>query len=316
MTQELPRKIHFVSIGLERKRVWSYLTRQGMDKVILVYFIETRNGMAKTTEGLSAVLERHRDLMKKKLADNGIDIDVLELPIIKTNIQEICSRLHEKIREIRREDPSSEIILSVGTGHTTYKLACFLLASLESSENLNIRYFETTEYLDSLLDPTIRKYRKILDEGLPQDKEECFEIYQKFFDDFSTISEFASQGWTGSASNIIDVTPIPLPALSTEEVYILKYLIENGDDGKIRSIKSLADYLIEKQPEWYTMPKTAETGQKLNKIRSITNNLRRTHFKKLEMKGCVEIEKEGQRTAIEITSFGIIRLNVLGVISN
>ena len=168
MAQELPRKIHFVSIGLERKRVWSYLTIQGMDKVILVYFIDTRNGMPHTTEGLSAVLERHRDLMKEKLEENGIDIDVLELPIIKTDIQEICSRLHEKIRDIRGEDPSSEIILGVGTGHTTYKLACFLLASLGSRENLKIRYFETSEYLDSLLDPIIGKYRPILKGGLPR----------------------------------------------------------------------------------------------------------------------------------------------------
>jgi len=312
MSLKLPKKIHFVSVGLEQKRVWSYLTRQGMDKVILVYFVETRNGMVERTEGLSAVLEHHRDLMKEKLSKNGIDFEILELPIMKTDIQKICSKLHERIREIRRDDPTAEIILGVGTGHTTYKLACFLLASLDSDENLKIRYFETSEYLDSRLDPIIRDYKKTLDKGLPEDEEKRHEIYRDFFEGFKEISEFASEGWTGSASNIIDVKRMPRPSLTDVEIQILKYLVENGVKGKIGKVKYLAEFLLEKQPSWYSMPKSAGKENKGNEIRSITNNLRRTHLKALEMKDCVKIEKEGQRTTVEITDFGRLRLKVLG----
>lgn len=287
------KKAHIVSIGLEQRRVSTQIPRIGADKVVIIYFNTSEKNMTQGSfrgfeKSLVSRLEDNRTRFKARMEEIGYQVE--EVPIESFEIKEMCIKLNDVIKKLESEGYNS-INVSLSTGHTTFKIAAYIISCYYSS--VTVWYGFTHDYLDDKVNTLLDKYKIWITSSekvdIPGDlKENLKEIY-----------EFVQEGHTGQTKNVVRIPKMPLPELVDSERWILELIHRNG--GNILSTKFIAEQILDARPKCFHHHLKTKVK---DKIRALSQQLGKQELYDLEKKGYIHKEKRGNRQAVSITDAG------------
>jgi len=287
----IEKTAHIVSIGLEQRRVSTYIPKIGADKIVIIYFKidekqTSNNSIYGFKSSLLARLEENRKKFKIKM-ENELGLKVTEVPLSSFEINDICFKIYEVIEDLKAEGYQT-IYLNLSTGHTLFKIAAYILTCYDPM--VKASYGFVHDYLADKINTVLEKNKEWIlsnEDQLPKDlKQDLKELYN-----------FVQEGHTGITTDVLTIPKIPMPKLEDPEKWILDLVSEHGEIPGI----FIAEEIISKRPKCLRHHLN-ENGKE--KAKALTRPLGNRELSSLINKGYLEKINKGNRVLYRLTDAG------------